>query len=1037
MSSGNTETTDRSPYRFRDLVDVPAFARMLESFFKATGIPRRVVDASGELLSLSAGVDACTEFHRVQPQTAERCRQSNLAIMHDLRDGHVAGGLCKNGLMDYATPVVIEGRQLATLFLGHVLHEPPDLEFFRAQAAQFGFDEKAYLESIKAIPVVDQARMKELMGVMVEMAKMLAASGLARLRQAALERDISTHVERRSQIEDILDFCPVAIGWSEGETRIEYINHQFTQLFGYTLDDLPDLETWYRLAYPDERYRESVLAPWRKAVALAHQNNTQPPELEADITCKDGTVRRVVVRASWVDRRRMVSFTDITELKRAEQSLKQALEFSEGIINAIPDLLFELDLSGKYLNVWSQNPARQAAQKEALLGITVRDALLPDAAKIVMSAIEEADRNGSSFGKVIRIPLPRGESWFELSVSRKPGPSQSDRHFIVLSHDVTERKRLELQLAAHERELRTLVENIPDSIARYTPDARHVYMGPALERTTDKLKEFCLGKTPMECFPDGRYAEYERRIRAVAASGSSDKMEMPVPMPDGTTQFHSIRFFAEHDEKGAVVSVLTIGTDITQRKRMELALAASEREFRTLAQNLSDIMVRYDRDARFVYANPKFEATLGIRLEEVRGKTPTQVPDLLEAEFFEQKVRDVAESGTALEVEHEVLTAKGVSIWGLVRFTPEFDDAGQVKYVQVMTRDITRRWMSEQRMQAHDVMLEMLARGAELSAILNALVRQLEFEDKTARCSVLLLDAEGKHLLTGAAPNLPVFYTQAIHGIEIGMGVGSCGTAAAIGERVVVEDILTHEYWKPYLQLAQEAELRACWSEPLLSSRGKVLGTFAIYHSEPKRPQAEDLERIAFAANLAAIAIENRDAYEELERRAYTDYLTGLTNRRRFLEQAESELARTLRYGGELSILMLDIDRFKQVNDTYGHKVGDLVLQKLSETCLATLRDIDIVGRLGGEEFAILLPETGDKPAMEAAERLRAALAAAQVVLSGGLPLHFTVSIGVATLKDKEANIDTLLNQADQALYRAKSAGRNRVHQYRVDNEDR
>jgi diguanylate cyclase (GGDEF)-like protein len=173
-----------------------------------------------------------------------------------------------------------------------------------------------------------------------------------------------------------------------------------------------------------------------------------------------------------------------------------------------------------------------------------------------------------------------------------------------------------------------------------------------------------------------------------------------------------------------------------------------------------------------------------------------------------------------------------------------------------------------------------------------------------------------------------------------------------------------------------------------------------------------------------------------LEQRAYTDYLTGLANRRYFLEQAENELARTLRYGRELSILMLDVDRFKQVNDTYGHKVGDLVLQKLSEVFRTTLRDVDIIGRVGGEEFALLLPETGVEQAMQAAERLRTAIASAHVTLDGGLPLRFTASFGVTNLREKDVNIDVLLNQADQALYRAKNGGRNRVCMYLVDEAD-
>lgn len=176
---------------------------------------------------------------------------------------------------------------------------------------------------------------------------------------------------------------------------------------------------------------------------------------------------------------------------------------------------------------------------------------------------------------------------------------------------------------------------------------------------------------------------------------------------------------------------------------------------------------------------------------------------------------------------------------------------------------------------------------------------------------------------------------------------------------------------------------------------------------------------------------ERKQLQEKLERQAQLDYLTGLANRRHFMELAERELARALRYDAPLSALMLDIDHFKEVNDTYGHKIGDLVLQKLSEVCRATLREADVIGRLGGEEFGILLPMTEASDALDTAQRLKEALALAVVLLERGLPLTFTVSIGVAQLVGRETNIDTLLHQADQALYDAKHGGRNMARLYR------
>ncbi|MEI7843060.1 MAG: diguanylate cyclase [Gallionellaceae bacterium] len=165
----------------------------------------------------------------------------------------------------------------------------------------------------------------------------------------------------------------------------------------------------------------------------------------------------------------------------------------------------------------------------------------------------------------------------------------------------------------------------------------------------------------------------------------------------------------------------------------------------------------------------------------------------------------------------------------------------------------------------------------------------------------------------------------------------------------------------------------------------------------------------------------------ELEQRAHIDFLTGTNNRGYFMEQAERELSRAIRYENPLSLLMLDIDFFKQVNDSYGHKVGDMALKKFAEICQQTLREIDVIGRMGGEEFAILLPVTALDKATEVAERLRLAIANAKVPLESGMPLQFTVSIGVATIISNDENIDVLLNRADKALYEAKNSGRNKV----------
>ncbi|MBK1666151.1 diguanylate cyclase [Rhodospirillum rubrum] len=170
-----------------------------------------------------------------------------------------------------------------------------------------------------------------------------------------------------------------------------------------------------------------------------------------------------------------------------------------------------------------------------------------------------------------------------------------------------------------------------------------------------------------------------------------------------------------------------------------------------------------------------------------------------------------------------------------------------------------------------------------------------------------------------------------------------------------------------------------------------------------------------------------RDLKARAEREARTDYLTGVFNRRSFIELAERELERSIRFGRPLAVLMIDIDHFKAVNDTWGHAVGDEVLQNVARLIGQTLRGVDIFGRTGGEEFSAVIVEASGSEALEISQRLCAVVAQSEIVPPGGEAIRVTLSIGVSHLRGRDMAFDGLTREADQAMYDAKRAGRNQV----------
>ncbi|MEZ2271007.1 MAG: PAS domain S-box protein [Microcoleus sp.] len=316
---------------------------------------------------------------------------------------------------------------------------------------------------------------------------------------------------------------------------------------------------------------------------------------------------------------------------------------------------------------------------------------------------------------------------------------------------------------------------------------------------------------------------------------------------------------ALRDRKGRLRGLLCIGTDISDRKKAEIALQDSEAEMRALFAAMNDVIFVIDIEGRYLKSAPTNPSLLYKPPTEVIGKTLGEIMPPEIADFFLNQIRLTAETKQTNSLEYS-LPIGDKYLWFAATISPM-----QSNTFLCVARDITDRKQGESWLAAQKQILEMIAKSAPLGDTLNALVKIIEQQCKDVMGSILILAPDGKHLVNGAAPSLPESYNAAIEGMAIGPNVGSCGTAIYRKESVIVTDIATDPLWEDYRDFALSFGLRACSSTPIISSNEQLLGTCAMYYTEPHTPEKFEWKFIDFVKNLAGIAIERKQAEESLQ----------------------------------------------------------------------------------------------------------------------------------------------------------------------------
>jgi diguanylate cyclase (GGDEF)-like protein/PAS domain S-box-containing protein len=494
--------------------------------------------------------------------------------------------------------------------------------------------------------------------------------------------------------------------------------------------------------------------------------------------------------------------------------------------------------------------------------------------------------------------------------------------------------------------------------------------------------------------------------------GDDSRTELTITRPGGERL--RVALSLSHVTPGRTPYTIALVRDITPELELRERLALHV----MIADGTNRAVVIVDRNMKVVYVNATFAGMFGHRIEQAEGR---QVDELLAGSQTDRAVLKRLRRAVARDsgMDEEILgyDSHGEEIW-LGAHVKAFRNArGKVKYIVALLADITE---SRQLWSLQQLIMTALADEIPITEIADQLCRRVEQIAPDVVSSLLHIDAEGLiHPLGG--PSLPEDYSRALDGVAIGPDVGSCGSAAYHGKAVLAMDLDSDPRWQPYKTRPLEVGLRACWSSPIKSRDGRVIGTFAFYFRECRAPSRWHERIVEACVRLGALAIERKEARAQIAQLAYYDTLTGLPNRAR-LRHLISEVIAAVPDGKSVALAFLDVDNFKDVNDSLGHAAGDEMLVEFAQRLHTQIQPGDVLGRLGGDEFVVLLPDRDAAGASLVASRIMDALSLPLKLGTRQVPV--SVSMGISIYPDNAANLDTLIQQADAAMYKAKQAGR-------------
>jgi diguanylate cyclase (GGDEF)-like protein/PAS domain S-box-containing protein len=857
---------------------------------------------------------------------------------------------------------------------------------------------------------------------------------------SALSRDITDRraidaARRRSEtaLRSIVQSSPLPIFAVDQRGTVHVWNRACEELFGWSAAEVIGSLPPFVSADDISELTSSVFEgeTVRAHEARYDRRDGNPVDVDVSVAPLRNAAGRVVSA--------VVVLADVSDQKRAELALRESEVRFRSLVQNSTDMVTIVGEGGRVAYRSPSTCRFLGVEPERATEIPVDFGLYEDDRPALMELFAHVRKAPGATG-MIRYRFTRADGelrWIEM-IATNHSNDPAVLGVVTNSRDITDRVEAETRIRASEERLSALVANISDVVSIIDANGVLKYSSPTSERVYGyKPEEWPDGRSVFDTVhPDDRDRVIELWAGSVSAPRQFRPFEIRLQKGDGSWMYAEIVANNLLDDP-AVNGIVVTSRDVTERKLGEEALRASEgrlREsearYRAVVDDQTELVCRYLADMTLTFTNRAFAEFFGYNSDDLAG---VKLMDLRPASERAKAVERLQSFSDGDSVHTHV--TREVALDGSLRWYEWtdrvfVDSTGAVVEYQSVGHDITDQRRAAEFTKRQAEILEQVARGVPLNESLATIASALEAHFPRFSCAIMLLNPETSTMRVGAAPTLAARFLGSVEGTPVSATSAPCGAAAHLGEPVYLRDVSTEDPSAAHRDSAVEHGLHASWSLPIFASDGgRVLGTLDVYAAEPRMPDDEHRQIFLLLAQLASIAIERKAFEQRLAHQSMHDPLTGLPNRLLFIDRLGQAIARCQRTKSNVGVAFLDLDRFKNINDSLGHDAGDDLLVAVARKLEGIIRPGDTVARFGGDEFTILcedLPnDTAREMAVEISERLREAVI--QPLVVRGTEMFVGASVGIALANSGDERPEELLRDADAAMYHAKELGRGRV----------